>query len=48
MLAATAIAVCLIPVTFYVIEQFASRRRQATSQTKVAPQHGETSEETSL
>jgi hypothetical protein len=27
MLAATGIAVCLIPVTFYVIEKFATRRR---------------------
>jgi hydrophobic/amphiphilic exporter-1 (mainly G- bacteria), HAE1 family len=29
MLAATCIAVCLIPVTFYVVENIASRRRQA-------------------
>src|SRR5580658_3698841 len=28
MLAATCVAVCLIPVTFYVVENFASRRRQ--------------------
>jgi HAE1 family hydrophobic/amphiphilic exporter-1 len=29
MLAATCIAVCLIPVTFYVVEKFASRGRPA-------------------
>jgi len=34
MLAATVIAVCLIPVTFYVIERLAARRRKAPS---VAP-----------
>jgi HAE1 family hydrophobic/amphiphilic exporter-1 len=28
MLAATCVAVCLIPVTFYVVENFAGRRRQ--------------------
>src|SRR5204863_6733669 len=34
MLAATIIAVCLIPVTFYVIERLATRAKRATS---VAP-----------
>jgi HAE1 family hydrophobic/amphiphilic exporter-1 len=29
MLAATCVAVCLIPVTFYVVENLASRRRAA-------------------
>jgi hydrophobic/amphiphilic exporter-1 (mainly G- bacteria), HAE1 family len=34
MLAATGVAVCLIPVTFYVVEQFAGQRSQAQSQTE--------------
>jgi HAE1 family hydrophobic/amphiphilic exporter-1 len=36
MLAATGIAVCLIPVTFYVIETFALRRRAAESKANVS------------
>jgi HAE1 family hydrophobic/amphiphilic exporter-1 len=37
MLAATGVAVCLIPVTFYVIEKFASQRRQAEPKTTGMP-----------
>jgi len=37
MLAATCIAVCLIPVTFYVIENVASKRRRAKPETKEVP-----------
>ncbi len=37
MLAATGVAVCLIPVTFYVIEKFASRRRQPEPKTTGMP-----------
>jgi HAE1 family hydrophobic/amphiphilic exporter-1 len=35
MMAATGIAVCLIPVTFYVVENIASRRRQAETKPTV-------------
>jgi hydrophobic/amphiphilic exporter-1 (mainly G- bacteria), HAE1 family len=35
MMAATGIAVCLIPVTFYVVENIASRRRQAEAKPNV-------------
>ncbi len=37
MLAATCIAVCLIPVTFYVIENFARKRRDAKAAVKAGP-----------
>ena len=37
MLAATCIAVCLIPVTFYVIEKLARSRRELKPETKVTP-----------
>ncbi len=37
MLAATGVAVCLIPVTFYVIEKFASQRRQPEPKTTGMP-----------
>lgn len=37
MLAASCIAVCLIPVLFYVVERVARGRRQAKSETKVVP-----------
>jgi HAE1 family hydrophobic/amphiphilic exporter-1 len=37
MLAATGVAVCLIPVTFYVIEKFAGRRRQPEPKTTGMP-----------
>jgi HAE1 family hydrophobic/amphiphilic exporter-1 len=37
MLAATCIAVCLIPVTFYVVERLARSRREAKAETKAAP-----------
>lgn len=37
MLAASCIAVCLIPVTFYVVEKFAGKRRQAKSETRIVP-----------
>jgi HAE1 family hydrophobic/amphiphilic exporter-1 len=43
-LAASCIAVCLIPVTFYVVEKFASKRRAAESEAKVVPP-GEASSE---
>jgi hypothetical protein len=36
MLAASCIAVCLVPVTFYVVEKFASRR-EAKSEAKAVP-----------
>jgi HAE1 family hydrophobic/amphiphilic exporter-1 len=44
MLAATCVAVCLIPVTFYVIEKLARSRREAKPETTVGPT-GETSAE---
>lgn len=47
MLAATCIAVCLIPVTFYVIEKFASQRREAKSKAKVVSP-GEASSESTV
>jgi multidrug efflux pump len=37
MLAASLIAVCLIPVTFYVVEKIANKRRAKESETKVVP-----------
>jgi HAE1 family hydrophobic/amphiphilic exporter-1 len=37
MLAATCVAVCLIPVTFYVIENLARKRRQARAETTLSP-----------
>jgi hydrophobic/amphiphilic exporter-1 (mainly G- bacteria), HAE1 family len=37
MMAATCIAVCLIPVTFYVIEKFARSRRESKPETAVTP-----------
>ena len=37
MLAATCIAACLIPVTFYVIERLARSRRESKSETSVTP-----------
>src|SRR5260370_7586041 len=37
MLAATGVAVCLIPVTFYVIEKFASQHRQPEPKTTGRP-----------
>jgi HAE1 family hydrophobic/amphiphilic exporter-1 len=37
MLAATCIAVCLIPVTFYVVENLARKRREAKAEAKVSP-----------
>ncbi len=40
MLAATCIAVCLIPVTFYVIENLANKRRKAKPEAKVVPPPG--------
>ena len=45
MLAATCIAVCLIPVTFYVIENVANKRRKTKSEAKVAPPPGEATSE---
>jgi hypothetical protein len=36
MLAATCIAVCLIPVTFYVLERFAHSRRELKPESKDA------------
>jgi uncharacterized protein (DUF2062 family) len=47
MLAATCVSVCLIPVTFYVVENIASRRRQAKSETVPNALHGETPGEAS-
>jgi HAE1 family hydrophobic/amphiphilic exporter-1 len=44
MLAATCIAVCLIPVTFYVIENLARKRRESKAAAKVGPQGEATSE----
>jgi HAE1 family hydrophobic/amphiphilic exporter-1 len=44
-LAASLIAVCLIPVLFYVVEKFASRRRAAESENKVLPPSGEATSE---
>jgi HAE1 family hydrophobic/amphiphilic exporter-1 len=46
MLAATCIAACLIPVTFYVIEKFASQRREAKSEVKVVSPGEASSEST--
>ncbi len=40
MLAATCVAVCLIPVTFYVIEKFASRNRHAAPEAAGTPGGG--------
>ena len=37
MLAATCIAVCLIPVTFYVVEKLARSRREPKPETRVSP-----------
>jgi hydrophobic/amphiphilic exporter-1 (mainly G- bacteria), HAE1 family len=44
MLAATCIAVCLIPVTFYVIENLARKRREPKAAAKAGPQGEATSE----
>ena len=46
MLAATCIAVCLIPVTFFVIEKFAAKRATAKSEGKARPANEATSEGT--
>jgi HAE1 family hydrophobic/amphiphilic exporter-1 len=46
MLAATCIAVCLIPVTFFVIEKFATRRATAKSEGKANPANEAASEGT--
>ena len=46
MLAASCIAVCLIPVLFYVVEKFASKRRAKESEGKVVPPGEATSEGT--
>src|SRR6516164_3602089 len=37
MLAATCIAVCLIPVTFYVVEKLARSRKESKSETDISP-----------
>jgi hypothetical protein len=37
MLAATCVAVCLIPVTFYVIERLARSRSESKAKTHVTP-----------
>jgi HAE1 family hydrophobic/amphiphilic exporter-1 len=37
MLAATCIAACLIPVTFFVVEKLARSRREAKPETKITP-----------
>jgi HAE1 family hydrophobic/amphiphilic exporter-1 len=42
MLAATCVAVCLIPVTFYVVEKLAGHRRRARPETAPAALHGQT------
>jgi HAE1 family hydrophobic/amphiphilic exporter-1 len=44
MLAATCIAVCLIPVTFYVIENLARKRREAKAKTAGSPRGEATNE----
>jgi HAE1 family hydrophobic/amphiphilic exporter-1 len=41
MIAASAIAIFLIPVTFYVIERIAAGRKQKASSPKVAKPHAE-------
>jgi hypothetical protein len=41
MIAASAIAIFLIPVTFYVIERFAGGQKQKTPSPKVAEPHAE-------
>jgi HAE1 family hydrophobic/amphiphilic exporter-1 len=46
MLAATCIAVCLIPVTFFVIEKFATRRATAKAEGKAGPANEAASEGT--
>jgi HAE1 family hydrophobic/amphiphilic exporter-1 len=46
MLAASCIAVCLVPVTFYVVEKIANRRRPKESETKIVPPGEATSEGT--
>jgi HAE1 family hydrophobic/amphiphilic exporter-1 len=45
MLAATCVAVCLIPVTFYVVESIASRRRQTEPKASQNPGSAPTGEE---
>jgi HAE1 family hydrophobic/amphiphilic exporter-1 len=47
MLAATCIAVCLIPVTFYAVEKIAGQRRKAKTQSVAAPLPGRTPGEAS-
>src|SRR5262249_2002267 len=37
MLAATCISVCLIPVTFYVVEKIANKRREQKAKASIAP-----------
>ena len=37
MLSATCIAVCLIPVTFYVVENLVRKRRESKAEIKVNP-----------
>src|SRR6185503_6801943 len=44
MLAATCIAVCLIPVTFYVVENLARKRREAKVEAKTSAPGGAASE----
>jgi HAE1 family hydrophobic/amphiphilic exporter-1 len=40
MLAATCIAVCLIPVTFYVVEKLARSRQESNAESEIAPKGG--------
>jgi HAE1 family hydrophobic/amphiphilic exporter-1 len=47
MLAATCIAVCLIPVTFYVVERLVNARRRLKSEPDVSA-HGETPSESAV
>ena len=46
MLAASCIAVCLVPVLFYVVEKIAGKRREEKSETKAVPPGEATSEGT--
>jgi len=46
MLAATCIAVCLIPVTFYVVENLVRKRRAAKAEAKISSRGEATSEGT--
>src|SRR5580658_4923991 len=47
MMAATCIAVCLIPVTFYVVEKIAGKRHSAAPETATPPPPGPAPGETS-